>query len=381
MANMCREIWDMFMEPKNTFSVVLQVFTLAVFWWSAAVVVAIGMKRQLGPFPFPFALTGVVNFAVAFMSWPLALCWKSATTKHSNPAGNKKDISTYGILVLIGFGACQGVELALGSKALSMLSISTNRMAMACCVVFQLATSVLWGIEKFGPTKMVAVVLLVGGGMLEGAKCERPTGLLALVCGPHPRTGGVENPDMVGGWILVFVSVILSSNRWALTQYVLQKSSSMAAVRDMTKLQLLPYMAPATSGVCFAIAAAFEQEAFKMLIVGMRSMAFSLIVISVSILTLTICELRIVHITAATVMVVLSAVHNIPMLLAGVIVNHDDVFRNQWLGFILCTTGAIVYFTARLGDEAVSENDQLVSRSASDSDPLLQQRHGWHKPV
>jgi len=352
------EVRNALVEPESTAGVGCQVFLLALMWWSAAVVVALEMKRLLSPisneaalYPYPFALTGTVNLAVASIAWLLVRAVECAQTKCFGHASQRKELTTYEALVLYGMGTCQGVELALGNKALCLLSVSTNRMAVACCVVFQLGTSVLWGLEKLGPTKMAAAVVLVGGGVLESLRCQRSTGLVAAVCGPHQQPGSEETEDLELGWALVVLSALLSSNRWALTQFVLQKSTLLSAVGSMSKLQLLPYMSPATSAVCLGMAATFEQNAFSAFIRGMQSMSSSLLIIAVSILTLTVCELRIVHVTAATVMMVLAAVHNIPMLLAGVLINGDAVFRNQWLGFILCTIGAILYFTARLWDE------------------------------
>merc|ERR1712187_590591 len=75
--------------------------------------------------------------------------------------------------------------------------------------------------------------------------------------------------------------------------------------------------------------------------------ALPTLIVSFCIATLTICELLIVSMTAATVMVILSVVHNIPIMVAGIVLYHDQVFRNQWVGFVVCSVGATMYFYAR----------------------------------
>merc|ERR1740129_2650205 len=111
----------------------------------------------------------------------------------------------------------------------------------------------------------------------------------------------------------------------------------------------MPYMSTGTVVACLASAAAFEPGAFAALAgedVRQRIVQ-PLLVVSFCIALLTMCELVIVSITAATVMVILAVVHNIPMILAGVIFDNDVVFRNQWVGFAFCSIGAGMYFYAR----------------------------------
>ena len=100
---------------------------------------------------------------------------------------------------------------------------------------------------------------------------------------------------------------------------------------------------------CFALAGIFEHRAFAEMIKlhVLEHIALPAAVISFCIMTLTMCELLIVSLTAATVMVILAVVHNIPIMLASIILYHDHIFRNQWIGFFICSVGAAVYFYAR----------------------------------
>mmetsp|Transcript_2017 Transcript_2017/g.6309 ORF Transcript_2017/g.6309 Transcript_2017/m.6309 type:complete len:146 (-) Transcript_2017:30-467(-) len=132
-------------------------------------------------------------------------------------------------------------------------------------------------------------------------------------------------------------------------------------MRSYSKVQMLPYITPGTSIVCLGIAAALETDAFAELPGKAGVLALPTVMIALSVATLTVCELRIVHISAATVMVILSVVHNIPIILGGVLWNHDHVYRNQLLGFALCTFGAALYFVARLQDDE-RKNPQLEER-------------------
>jgi len=79
------EVRNALVEPESTAGVGCQVFLLALMWWSAAVVVALEMKRLLSPisneaalYPYPFALTGTVNLLLL----PLHGCWCVLSSVH-----------------------------------------------------------------------------------------------------------------------------------------------------------------------------------------------------------------------------------------------------------------------------------------------------------
>jgi drug/metabolite transporter (DMT)-like permease len=277
---------------------------------------------------------------------------------------------------LLLMGAFQGIELALVSNSYRYLSIAENRMVMASTVVIQLFTAVLWRIERIWWLKWLAAAVLVGGAATQALDCTdraAGVGVIALVCGPHGfhadpgATEAARTKSSWQGWVMVVSSVLISANRWALTQYVFQRSPVDSAFRRWGKIQMMPYMSAGTIVVCLFLAAMFEPEAFAEFVVrgGVQNLVSFVLLVSFSIALLTMCELLIVSMTAATVMVILAVVNNIPMILAGVIINHDVVFRNQWIGFALCSTGALIYFYARNLDHQVDDAESFVASAGS----------------
>lgn len=334
----------------------LQVALLAVAWWSAAVVVTCGIKRYVSSvngqpalFPWPFLFTALINLFVALWSSVCGACYSHAA------AGRRAELAAArprlkgaeaGILILI--GSFQGLELAMVNKSYAYLSVSNNRMIMACCVVLQLFAAVAWGLETITCQKWVAAAMLVAGGVSHGMDCTSPSSaVLALVCGPHPPDPSGSTSDTVLGWLLVVGSVLLSCNRWAATQYIFQRMPPESALMRLTKAQQLPYMAGGTTLAGLLLSRVFEPGAAEDLMGAPGSILLAAAGVAVFVLIVILSELLIVSITAATIMVILAVVHNFPITLAGVLLFNDRVYRNQWIGLLLCTVGAAIYFEAR----------------------------------
>jgi len=340
------------------------------------VVVTLKIKEVLnergGIFPHTFLFTCLLNIAV--VAWSLLLTGFLHLVKRLVPvpssASDRSALQRHEAAFLFFLGIMQGLELGLANKSLSMVSVTVNRMIMACCVVFQLLTAICWRLEGINVLKWVAAGLLVLGGVAENLACsQNSSSFIAALCGPHdevPSKSATESTLL--GWVFVVASVSISANRWALTQHIFQRFPACSAVRNMTKLQMLPYISPGTTIVCLLLAGVFELEAFAQLPSAATDLSVPMLVVSLSITVLTACELLIVDLTAATVMVILSVVHNIPIMLGGVVINHDRVYRNQWFGFALCTVGATVYFAARIHDAprpAVAAREALLEQPSN----------------
>ncbi|CAE7940724.1 unnamed protein product, partial [Symbiodinium sp. KB8] len=61
-------------------------------------------------------------------------------------------------------------------------------------------------------------------------------------------------------------------------------------------------------------------------------------------------ELKLVSLLSAVAFNVLSTLHQIPIVLAGVILQHNTVSISSWAGFACCLIGALVYAIARYSD-------------------------------
>mmetsp|Transcript_112823 Transcript_112823/g.319041 ORF Transcript_112823/g.319041 Transcript_112823/m.319041 type:complete len:366 (+) Transcript_112823:125-1222(+) len=354
------------------FAVALRVFFVAVLWWTFAVIVSLRIKDVLGStagqrpvFPYPFLFTALLNLGVFLWSFIVTrllpiLLYRARKLPYSSTGSQHLRLLPREVFVLLLIGSLQGVELALNNMSYQFLSLSMNRMVMACCVVFQLFTAIAWRLEEIRMLKWVAAVMLVLGGLIQGMPCAQVrTPLLAAICGTHPPASR-EQRDSLLGWVLVGASVLTSTNRWAFTQYIFQRSPPTSAIRRLTKFQLLLYMSIGTTAVCVLLASFFERRAFAQVAhIGDKITAIAART-SLCIVVVMVCELLIVSMTAATVMVILSVVHNIPIVLAGIVFCHDRVFRNQWIGFALCIAGAALYLLARNWDQSVLEADAEV---------------------
>jgi drug/metabolite transporter (DMT)-like permease len=200
----------------------------------------------------------------------------------------------------------------------------------------------------------VAAGVIVAGTGFESLTCSpRAPAAIAFVCAPHPTT---HTGDKKGHWIgilLLIASVTITSIRRAVTQHIFQRSRPESAFKQRTKLQMLPFVSIGTVVTSFLLAGILEHQAYEkiMEIHTLGSIALPAAVVSLCIMILTISELVIVSITTATIMAVLTVIHTIFSVLAGVLRQHDQVFRNQWIGFGICSVGSAMYFYARSRDE------------------------------
>jgi drug/metabolite transporter (DMT)-like permease len=229
-------------------------------------------------------------------------------------------------------------------------------MVMACTVLFQLFTAIIWQLEEIRCVKWMAAGFLMIGGLIVNLDCtQQESSFKRALCGPHPDNTWKDKAENSWiGWVLVIASVTISANRWALTQHIFQRSAAESVYRRWTKAQMLPYVSIGTTSMCFFLAIIFERAAYvEITHKHVVAIIVPAIIVSFCIAILTMSELLIVGITAATVMVILAVVNNIPIVLAGIFLYHDQVFRNQWIGFFMCCVGAITYFYARSQDSPV----------------------------
>jgi drug/metabolite transporter (DMT)-like permease len=344
-----------------------QVTALTIIWWSSSMVVVLWIKKVLSPvndhapvFPYPFFFSGILNLCVA--GWSL-LGGRLLSTFSAQATTERVPLLPRELRFLIFMGCLQGAELALANKSYQFLSVAMNRMVMACTVIFQLFTAIIWRLEEIRCVKWLAAGVLVIGALIVNLDCtDQDSAWKSALCGPHSGGWKDKTENSWIGWLLVITSVIISANRWAVTQHIFQRSSHDSAFRRWTKAQMIPYMSIGTTSMCFLLAGIFEHHAWgEVTHKHVVSIIIPALIVSLCIATLTMSELLIVSMTAATVMVILAVVNNIPIVLAGIVLYHDEVFRNQWIGFCLCSMGAATYFYARGQDKHIDEVGTLLS--------------------
>ncbi|CAE8673515.1 unnamed protein product, partial [Polarella glacialis] len=196
----------------------------------------------------------------------------------------------------------------------------------------------VWGLETLDPMRMLAATLQVAGGVLTGLE-------------PPPTEGGRALQDAASGKFfhgvsLLIIAMVLSSQRWALIQHVVQKSPRGSALAGMSKLELTAWIMPVTSAVCLSMAFVFEAEALSMAIFSPGLLGTALVV-ATGIGILTVAEIFLVQVTSAVAMQVLSTLHQIPIVLAGVLLFKDTIGLNAASGFGLSLAGGLCYVAAR----------------------------------
>lgn len=315
----------------------LEVLLFTSLWWIAAIVAIVQIKRTVssrGIFPHPFALTAMVQIATGFLAYVLSQA--IYVRKSPQPPFRRQEIFR---LVLM--GTIQGMEIGLTNKSLEYLTVSGRTMISSSSVFVMMCTSWVWGLERLGWLRLMSALLIISGGVLQGLD--------------QSETG---KPGLALGVGIQVASMILSSQRWALAQFVLQYSPKESALGCMTKLQLLARTLPITGLVCIPLAITFEKDCCTVeetLNVDLAGHVFS---VAIGLAAMLYAELKLVKRLSAVAFNVLATIHQVPIVLAGVILRQDRVGLLSQFGFGLCIVGALVYAAARQQDrKLVSSNN------------------------
>lgn len=340
-------------SSKRNLEVFTQVLVLIVCWWAAAAVVVIVIKSTLQPsstqdalFPFPFALTSLCNGACGLIGMLISSVAGLFRGERSVPTLDRHERAT-----LVAIGIIQGAEIGCNNKALEYLTVAARTMISSTNVLFMMATARLWGLEQVDGLRLVALVLLTCGSALQGLGGHRShVGVVHHRQGGHGwfHTAFADTLDWshLRGVVLMLVSMVLCCIRWCLLQATMQRAPKDSGLGKLTKLQLLTWIMPVTSFVCFMFACMFEQSALSPAWLS-KELFFRVLTIAVLISTLTVAELGLVKLTSAVCLNVMSTLHQIPIVLAGVALFGDGVSLPGVSGFGLCLLGALVYARAR----------------------------------
>jgi len=275
-------------------------------------------------FPFPFALTAMIQPATAACAFLLA---KMVHSKRAAPPPLQSHEMMYVVLI----GTVQGFEIGLTNKALEYLSVAGRTMISSMSVLFMMCTARLWGLERLGALRLCSSAFMILGGL---AQCE--------------------NPHLPGenwfGILMQLTSMLLSAQRWAMAQVVLQSPKG-SALRAFSKLQLLARTLPITGAISMLLALIFEPGATTALQAAVApSLLARVLMVAVGLTAMLYSELKLVSLLSAVAFNVLSTLHQIPIVLAGVVFQHNTVSQSSVAGFTCCIFGALVYALARYND-------------------------------
>eukprot|EP00927_Polykrikos_kofoidii_P048951 TRINITY_DN43110_c0_g1_i1.p1 TRINITY_DN43110_c0_g1~~TRINITY_DN43110_c0_g1_i1.p1 ORF type:complete len:347 (-),score=28.21 TRINITY_DN43110_c0_g1_i1:33-1073(-) len=320
--------------------VFLQILVFITGWWTTAIVVIMSIKKVVKPggiFPHAFTFTAMCQTGASVMASLISMPLQMQRHKRA-VALRWIELGT-----LAAIGLMQGVEMALTNKALQELSVSERTILNSTCVLFLMTSAWLWGLEGLGHLKIISALFLVTGGMMEG-----------LLHG-----GGSQGTSRIMGIPMQLASITISAQRWCILQFILQRSPPESALSQMSKMAMLARVMPLTGVCCLFLGMAFEPEAFSWANFHVE-LLWSMSVIAVSLSIMLWMELLLVRHLSAVAFNVLSTVHQIPIVLAGVIFQHDALSIGEVIGFTTCILGAFIYgYACHLEDSGKTVSSDL----------------------
>lgn len=306
-----------------------QVFVYITLWWTASILVIMVIKTTVEPqgiYPHSFAFTSLCQPTTGFLAWLVAqFVYK---TRPTPPKLTRREWGT--LLVL---GTIQGLEIGLTNKALQYLSVASRTMISSMGVLFMMISAWLWRLEKLGVWRLVSCAFLVAGGVFQGL--DQSSDNKADL---HLYMAGVG---------MQLVSMLCSSQRWALAQFVMQLSPPESGLGQTAKLQLLSMTLPITGVVCLPFVLTQEPHAYQGGQLLQMELPVRTLLVAVGLTAMLYAELKLVKRLSAVAFNVLSTVHQIPIVLVGVVFQHNRVGEFSACGFAMCILGALVYAWAR----------------------------------
>lgn len=111
----------------------------------------------------------------------------------------------------------------------------------------------------------------------------------------------------------------------------------------VTKIEMLALMNPLTAIVCLVFAAIFERGAFDTPIVGWGVVIQQIALSSLFVLAKMALDLKLIQMTSAFTFSLAGVLHNLLIVLGGVIIFGDRPPLMAWVGFAIISSGVVVY--------------------------------------
>jgi len=326
--------------PRPLISIA-RIVMLVVLWWGAAVYVTVLLKLSAGseggkdaPVLPPFMLTWLTNWTVAFICFLLG--------KILFQSGPLPQAVGFDRLKLLALGVVGGCEIGFLNKSLQYITISERTMIQNLNVLLMMLSAQFCGLEQLTTLRIMAGLLLAGGGALQGMVSSR---------------GGSEDAQYssghVIGLIFMVLSLLLTASKWVMIQFVLQRADPNSYLGQMSKLQFASRIQPITGLMCLALAILFEKQAFLRLeTLWSPELLLRVPALAIGITVIVCSELKLVQVTSAVATGVLMNLHHIPMVLAGAVVFGEHVPLFSIYGFVLNLVGGILYSIARYNDRS-----------------------------
>jgi len=315
----------------------LRVFLVTALWWAAAIYVKLMFKLVVHTALPPFILTCLVSTTTGTIAWILSLLQRCNSPPMPRPRWDE-----LGRVVLL--GVMQGCEFGFLNKSLEGLSVTESTMLQNINVLFMMITAWMCDLENLSCLRICAGAILAAGGTLQG-----------LSSSGH-KASSREGNAHIWGLVCMVISMLLTSFKWSLIQFMTQLSPPASFLGQLSKLQFAALVQPITGFVSLLLAAIFERGAlFNLEELVTLDQLLRVPMIALGITVISCSELKVVELTSAVACGILINLHHIPMVMAGIITLHDTVDGQSIIGFVMCMIGGIIYAYSRYLDRKGGE--------------------------
>merc|ERR1712107_28585 len=183
----------------------------------------------------------------------------------------------------------------------------------------------------------LSAVLLTVGGIMQGIDMNG-----------HVRPDLADSASLVTtrGVVMQVTAMFLSSQRWAVTQFSMQRNDPKSSLPQLPRLQFFACTTPSSSSVLLVAGVLFEdvrnaEFVFERML--RLDLLWRLLVIAAGVVMLSYAELALVHRISAVALNVCGSLHQIPVIITGMIIFHESVEWLGILGFTTCVIGGLVY--------------------------------------
>jgi len=282
-------------------------------------------------------------------------------------------------VALIVMGVIQGLGLGAKNEALQMLSVATRTMIFALNVLVVMLIARIFGLESLERMKLVSAMFLAGGGMMQG---------LATWQQMQDASDTSQPRDEPLGYALALLALVLDALRWVILQATFAKEPPQPTMRTLpaspthrgdadcaahpgnavlgceagagaagatvgapiqaqppplTKLQMVSWVMWMTTPVCLGLSLVFEPEGLTQVSRHPTAVTGLVTLLTIGVMGINLAEFGIVQWTSAVTFNVLSQLHCIPLIVAGVVLFGEEIAAAQVLGFCICLLGALLY--------------------------------------
>jgi len=124
-----------------------------------------------------------------------------------------------------------------------------------------------------------------------------------------------------------------------------------ARLPPLTKLQMVSWVIWMTTPVCLGLSLVFEPDGLTQVSRHPTAVTGLVTLLTIGVMGINLAEFGIVQWTSAVTFNVLSQLHSIPLIMAGVILFGEEIVAAQVLGFGICLLGALLYSFSKLKEK------------------------------